>query len=58
MKQKLILSTVKISSFCPSAIFTKQKQNELQDLISCNDVKIVFMNCNVSPVQQKNLEQY
>ena len=28
---------VKISSFCPSAIFTKQKQNELQDLISCND---------------------
>ena len=48
---------VKISSFCPSAIFTKQKQNELQDLISCNDVKIVFMNCNVSPVQQKNLEK-
>ena len=48
---------VKISSFCPSAIFTKQKQNELQDLISCYDVKIVFMNCNVSPVQQKNLEK-
>ncbi len=44
---------VKISSFCPSSIFTKQKQNELQDLISCYDVKIVFMNCNVSPVQQK-----
>ena len=48
---------VKISSFNPSAIFTKQKQNELHNLIARNDVNIVFMNCNVSPVQQKNLEK-
>ena len=47
---------VKISSFIPSAIFTKQKQNELNHLIAFNNVNIVFMNCNVSPVQQKNLE--
>ena len=48
---------VKISSFNPSAIFTKQKQNELHHLIAFNNVNIVFMNCNVSPVQQKNLEK-
>ena len=48
---------VKISSFNPSAIFTKQKQNELHRLIAFNNVNIVFMNCNVSPVQQKNLEK-
>ena len=48
---------VKISSFNPSAIFTKQKQNELHRLIAFNNVDIVFMNCSVSPVQQKNLEK-
>ena len=48
---------VKISSFSPSAIFTKQKQNELHNVIADNNVNIVFMNCNVSPVQQKNLEK-
>ena len=48
---------VKISSFNPSAIFTKQKQNELHRLIAFNNVSIVFINCNVSPVQQKNLEK-
>ena len=48
---------VKISSFNPSAIFTKQKQNELHRLIAFNNVNIVFINCNVSPVQQKNLEK-
>ena len=48
---------VKISSFNPSAIFTKQKKNELHNLIAFNNVDIVFMNCNVSPVQQKNLEK-
>ena len=48
---------VKISSFSPSGIFTKQKQNELQKLIADNDVNIVFLNCYVSPVQQKNLEK-
>ena len=48
---------IKISSFSPSTIFTKQKQNELHHLIACNDVNIVFMNCSVSPVQQKNLEK-
>ena len=48
---------VKISSFKPSAIFTKQKQNELHRLIAFNNVSIVFINCNVSPVQQKNLEK-
>ena len=48
---------VKISSFNPSAIFTKQKQNELHQLIARNNVNIAFMNCNVSPVQQKNLEK-
>ena len=48
---------VKISSFNPSAIFTKQKQNELHRLIAFNNVNIVLINCNVSPVQQKNLEK-
>ena len=48
---------VKISSFNPSAIFTKQKQNELHQLLARNNVNIAFMNCNVSPVQQKNLEK-
>ncbi len=48
---------VKISSFNPSAIFTEQKQNELRNLIEHNNVNIVFMNCYVSPVQQKNLEK-
>jgi len=48
---------VKISSFRPSTIFTEQKQNELHQLISSNNVDIVFINCNVSPVQQKNLEK-
>ena len=47
---------VKISSFSPSAIFTKQKQDELHKLITCNNVNIAFINCTVSPVQQKNLE--
>ena len=48
---------VKISSFRPSAIFTKQKQKELHRLIEFNNANIVFMNCSVSPVQQKNLEK-
>ena len=48
---------VKISSFSPSAIFTKQKQNELHHLILYNNVNVVFMNCKVSPIQQKNLEK-
>ena len=48
---------VKISSFSPAAIFTKQKQIELHNLIACKNVNIVFLNCNVSPVQQKNLEK-
>jgi len=48
---------VKISSFNPSAIFAKQKKDELHNLIAFNNVDIVFMNCNVSPVQQKNLEK-
>ena len=48
---------VKISSFNPSAIFTKQKQKELHRLIAFNNVNIVLINCNVSPVQQKNLEK-
>ena len=48
---------VKISAFSPSAIFTKQKQNELHHLILCNNVNVVFMNCKVSPIQQKNLEK-
>lgn len=48
---------VKISSFNPSAIFTKQKQNELHRLIAVYNVNIVLINCNVSPVQQKNLEK-
>ncbi len=48
---------VKISSFNPSAIFTKQKQNDLHRLFAFNNVNIVFINCNVSPVQQKNLEK-
>ena len=48
---------VKISAYNPSAIFTKQKQNELHNLLIFNNVNIVFLNCNVSPVQQKNLEK-
>ena len=48
---------VKISSFSPSAIFSKQKQNELRQLIEYYNVNVVFMNCNVSPIQQKNLEK-
>ena len=48
---------VKISHFKPAAIFSKQKLNDLYRLITCNNVKIVFLNCNVTPVQQKNLEK-
>ena len=48
---------VKISSFSSAAIFSKKKLSELQDVISFNNVNIVFMTCNVSPVQQKNLEK-
>ncbi len=48
---------VKISSFKPAAIFSKQKLDELNQLITFNNVNIVFMNCNVTPVQQKNLEK-
>ena len=36
---------VKISSFNPSAIFTKQKQKELHRLIAFNNVNIVLINC-------------
>ena len=48
---------VKISSFSSAAIFSKKKLSELQDVISLNNVNIVFMTCNVTPVQQKNLEK-
>ena len=48
---------IKISSFKPSAIFSKQKLSDLHQLIAFNNVNIVFMNCNVTPVQQKNLEK-
>ena len=48
---------VNISSFQPSAIFSKQKLSDLHQLITFNNVDIVFMNCNVTPVQQKNLEK-
>ena len=48
---------IKISSFKPSAIFSKQKLSDLHQLITFNNVNIVFMNCNVTPVQQKNLEK-
>ena len=48
---------VKISSFSSAAIFSKKKLSELQDVITLNNVNIVFMTCNVSPVQQKNLEK-
>ena len=48
---------VKISSFCPSAIFTKQKQKRATHLIAFNNVNIVFMNCNVSPVSKKILKK-
>ena len=48
---------VKISHFKPAAIFSKQKRNELYQLITFNKVNIVFLNCNVTPVQQKNLEK-
>ena len=48
---------VKISHFKPSAIFSKQKLIDLHQLITFNNVNIVFMNCNVTPIQQKNLEK-
>ena len=48
---------VKISHFKPSAIFSKQKLIDLNQLITFNNVNIVFMNCNVTPIQQKNLEK-
>ena len=48
---------VKISSFSSAAIFSKKKLSELQDVIGLNNVNIVFMTCNVTPVQQKNLEK-
>ena len=48
---------VKISHFKPATIFSKQKVNDLYQLINFNNVKIVFLNCNVTPVQQKNLEK-
>jgi len=48
---------VKISSFSSATIFSKKKLSELQHVITLNNVNIVFMTCNVSPVQQKNLEK-
>ena len=48
---------VKISHFKPAAIFSKQKLTDLYRLITYNNVNIVFLNCNVTPVQQKNLEK-
>ena len=48
---------VKISHFKPATIFSKQKVNDLYQLITFNNVNIVFLNCNVTPVQQKNLEK-
>ena len=48
---------VKISHFKPATILSKQKVHDLYQLITFNNVNIVFLNCNVTPVQQKNLEK-
>ena len=48
---------VKISYFKPATIFSKKKLTDLYQFIKYNDVNIVFLNCNVTPVQQKNLEK-
>jgi len=48
---------VKISCFKPAAIFSKQKLADLYRVIKFHNVNIVFLNCNVTPVQQKNLEK-
>ena len=48
---------VKISHFKPATIFSKQKLNDLYQLITFNNVNIIFLNCNVTPIQQKNLEK-
>ena len=48
---------VKISLFKPADIFSKQKLADLYRVITRNNVNIVFLNCNVTPVQQKNLEK-
>ena len=48
---------VKISYFNPASIFSKQKLVGLHGLITLNNVDIIFLNCNVTPVQQKNLEK-
>ena len=48
---------VKISLFKSASIFSKQKLADLYQLIKSHNVNIVFLNCNVTPVQQKNLEK-
>jgi len=48
---------VKISLFKSASIFSKQKLADLYRLLKSNNVNIVFLNCNVTPVQQKNLEK-
>ena len=47
---------VKISSLTLQ-LFLLNKRKTSYNLIAFNNVDIVFMNCNVSPVQQKNLEK-
>ena len=48
---------VKISSFSSAAIFSKKKLSELQDVISLNNVNIVFMTCNGPLFSRKILKK-
>lgn len=48
---------ITISQIKPATYIGKGKIEELKSLIADNQISIVIMNCNISPIQQRNLEQ-
>ena len=50
-------STVKVENLSPREFFSKGKVEELASLVRSNEIQLVIINGQISPVQQQNLEK-